>query len=160
MAHPSKTDAEQIQDVILRYNLCINRRDWAGIGAFFAENAVWEAPAVPGARFEGREQIAAQIPKLVGTTDILTQMNTPSLIAVEGDRATAQCTVRETGSIFAADTRFEAHGIYEDELVRRDGAWLFARRRFVVLENWHYPLPRRPATGDRRRGLTARSGAP
>ena len=130
-----------IQNVVSRYTICVNRRDWSALPALFAPDAVWEAPAVPGAMFVGRDAIVEGIPALVGSTHTLLQLNTPSVILIDGARATAECSIRETGTILATNMRFEAHGIYEDQLVLRDGAWLFLRRSFTLLENWHVPLP-------------------
>jgi hypothetical protein len=78
------------------------------------------------------------IPALVEETFSLIQLNTPSDITVSGDTAQAQCSIRETG--INASVRFEAHGWYDDELVRLDGQWKFARRTFNLIENYFTPV--------------------
>jgi len=70
------------------------------------------------------------------------QITTPS-IAVDGDRATAVCyltadfLLRKKGRVQALAGR------YEDELVRRDGRWLFWRREILIDSrvDWGEPLP-------------------
>ena len=47
-----------------------------------------------------------------------------STVEVSGDTATARSQV-----LFVNDSELRA-GHYEDELLRRDGNWLFRRRRF------------------------------
>ncbi len=132
----ASNDALEIQSVISRYTNCVNRRDWSLLAGIFAGNAVWSAPAVPNATFEGHAAVVTGIPALVEDTTSLIQLNTPSDIAINGDTATAQCSIRETGSIERDGIRFEAHGWYDDELVRVDGVWKFSRRTFSLIENY------------------------
>jgi len=134
----STNDAFEIQSVISRYTNCINRRDWTVLPGLFTEDAVWSAPAIPNATFAGLAAVVAGIPVLVEETVSLIQLNTPSDIAISGDTAKAQCSIRETG--ITAGIRFEAHGWYDDELVRVDGKWKFARRTFNLIENYFTPV--------------------
>ncbi len=106
----------------------------------FTANAVWTAPAIPGATFDGHAAIVTGIPTLVEDTTSLIQLNTPSDIAIDGVTATARCSIRETGSIERDGIRFEAHGIYDDELVRNTGVWKFSRRTFTLIENYFSPV--------------------
>lgn len=135
-------DALEIQSVISRYTNCVNRRDWAVLPGIFAKTSRWSAPTVPDATFESYEAILEGIPRLVEATTSITQLITPSDIRIDGDRATAQCSIRETGSIAEEGIRFEAHGIYDDELVREDGKWKFSSRLFTLLENYFTQLPK------------------
>lgn len=134
----SANDALEIQSVISRYTNCVNRRDWAVLPGLFTETAVWSAPAIPNATFSGLAAVVAGIPALVEETFSLIQLNTPSDITVSGDTAQAQCSIRETG--INASVRFEAHGWYDDELVRLDGQWKFAHRTFNLIENYFTPV--------------------
>ena len=136
----SINDPYEIQSVISRYTNCVNRRDWTVLPAIFAKDAVWTAPAVPDATFEGLAAICQGIPALVAGTTSLIQLNTPSDIAIMGEEATAQCSIRETGSMAAEGIRFEAHGIYDDKLIHVNGAWRFAHRTFTLIENYFSPI--------------------
>ena len=82
----------------------------------------------------------AGIPALVEDTTSLIQLNTPSDISIDGEHARAQCSIRETGSIASQGIRFEAHGWYDDELVREHGLWKFSRRTFSLIENYFTPI--------------------
>ena len=134
------SDAYEIQSVISRYTNCVNRRDWDVLPTIFTQDAVWSAPAVPDATFTGLAAIVAGIPMLVEGTTSLIQLNTPSDIRIDGDTATAQCSIRETGSIESQGIRFEAHGWYDDGLIREAGGWKFSRRTFGLIENYFTPI--------------------
>lgn len=56
----------------------------------------------------------------------------PGLIEVDGDTATARFYVQE--NIKDAEGQgFRVAGVYNDELIREDGQWRFAVRRFSVI---------------------------
>ena len=136
----ASNDAHEIQSVISRYTNCVNRRDWSVLPGIFTQDAVWSAPAVPDATYTGHALIMAGIPALVEDTTSLIQLNTPSDITINGDHSRAQCSIRETGSIASQGIRFEAHGWYDDELVRENGLWKFSRRTFSLIENYFTPI--------------------
>ena len=52
-------------------------------------------------------------------------------IEVAGDRATARSHCREILFLKGGGRR-KVVGLYEDELVRQDGVWLFARREYIL----------------------------
>jgi hypothetical protein len=134
----TSTDAHEIQSIISRYTNCVNRRAWSELGDIFAADAVWTAPAIPDATFHGHAEVVAGIPRLVEDTVSLIQLNTPSDIAIDGDTAKARCSIRETGT--NSGVRFEAHGWYDDRLVRENGKWKFAHRTFNLIENYFTPV--------------------
>src|SRR5437764_14408473 len=58
-------DAEAIRNLKARYAaLCDNQYDADGIGSLFAEDAVWESPAL--GRFEGRMAVEGGYPPFAG----------------------------------------------------------------------------------------------
>jgi hypothetical protein len=59
-------------------------------------------------------------------------MNSPAIIEVDGDRATAHSIIRECGKYAGRQTCLEVLGLYDDELVRTADGWRFARRVFTV----------------------------
>ena len=58
------------------------------------------------------------------------QVNSPAVITVQGDRASARSIIRECGKFADRDEALEILGCYDDELVRTDAGWRFARRVF------------------------------
>ena len=136
----ANSEAHEIQSVISRYTNCVNRRDWDVLPTIFTQDALWSAPDLPDATFTGLAAILSGISMLVEGTTSLIQLNTPSDIRNLGDTASAQCSIRETGSIASQRLRFEAHGWYDDELVREAGGWKFSRRTFRLIENYFTPI--------------------
>lgn len=53
-------------------------------------------------------------------------------IEVDGDTARTRCVAREIVALKDGGI-FKLAGLYRDQLVRRDGRWLFARREYEVL---------------------------
>ncbi len=111
----ANSEAHEIQSVISRYTNCVNRRDWDVLPTIFTQDALWSAPDLPDATFTGLAAILSGIPMLVEGTTSLIQLNTPSDIRNLGDTASAQCSIRETGSIAS-------------QSVTLRGAWLVRRR--------------------------------
>jgi hypothetical protein len=119
-----------IQVHISRYTDAVNSRNWAAFPKIFAEDASWEAIGLD-IRFDGLAAITQGLSKIVGDMSRFVQMNTPAVIELDGDRASARSTIYELGEYDADGTSFEAYGTYEDELVTVNGEWRFKSRRFV-----------------------------
>jgi hypothetical protein len=126
-------DCIAIQQVISRYSSVVSRRAWAELEALFTADASWEVIGGPGLRLDGPGLLPGIRALVEQNTESMFQMNCPAVIAVDGGRATATSNMYEFGVTPDKLSRFEAPGIYDDVLVRRDGAWRFASRRFTVL---------------------------
>jgi ketosteroid isomerase-like protein len=136
VSEASEVDAwiakQAVRELIDNYCDAINRNDWDRYEATFASDAVWEAPALD-MHLEGAAAIRSTVSDLTKSADVYLQ--TPAAVVVsivDADHATASCTVREqvrTGG----DTGMLMLGVYDDELVKLDGAWKFARRSFKLV---------------------------
>ena len=62
--------------------------------------------------------------------DYFVQLNTPAVISLDGQRATAQSTIRECGKYKGRNEALEVLGSYIDELVLTADGWRFALRSF------------------------------
>ena len=133
----SSEDAIELQNVISRYTNAVNRREWSELPDLFCEDAIWEAPDID-VHLSGHKAVVEGVPQLVEPTKVLHQLNTPSDISINGDTATARCSIRETGTLGAI--RFEALGYYDDVLVRSGTSWKFKHRRFGLIENYGTPI--------------------
>jgi len=135
------SDREQIQDLLSRYSYSISVRDYDTIATLFTPDATWELFGHPEmkTRFEG-PTLPESIKSIVEPTSTLIQMPSPALIEVDGDRATAACTVNESGDIKPANQYFCMFGRYNDELVKVNGKWLFKARRFTIINLRITPL--------------------
>jgi hypothetical protein len=90
-------------------------------------------------KFEG-PGLGAGLRSIIEPNSSLIQMNTPALIEVRGDRATASSTMHEAGDIKTENKYFSMYGIYNDELAKASGRWLFVSRRFTILNLRITPL--------------------
>ena len=126
-------DCIAIQQVISRYSSVVSRRAWSELETLFTPDASWEVIGGPGVRLNGLDLLPGIRALVEQHTASLFQMNCPAVVAVDGDRATAMSNMYEFGESPDKLNRFEATGIYDDVLVRRDGSWCFASRRFTVL---------------------------
>jgi 3-phenylpropionate/cinnamic acid dioxygenase small subunit len=122
-------DRAEIAALLDRHQLCIDLRDDDGYAAVYTEDGSYESPF---AAARGTAQLVEMMARLhaSGFTSGKRHFSGPSLITIDGDRATA------VSSWWAADTQpgptLFATGRYDDELVRVDGNWRIARRRQTV----------------------------
>ncbi len=126
-------DRVAIHELAASYGDAVTRRDADAWIANWADDAVWELPAIPGMeRVEGRAAIlAAWLAAMPGWPE---QVNIQrcGAIAVEGEAAHGHTYTDELNC--DADGRWERWlNRYDDLWVRREGRWLFARRRLTVL---------------------------
>jgi ketosteroid isomerase-like protein len=131
-------DKIEIQDLISRYSDAITRRDWEAVTSAFSPEATWHVVGQPAFQFKGRD-VGPGIRSLVEPSNYLVQMNTPALIEINGDEATARSTILESGEYEAGKfqpfkARFDSFGTYEDVLRKVDGRWRFASRRFTMIK--------------------------
>ncbi len=125
-------DREQILELLTAYGATLDRHDFAAFGQLFALDA--EYAGGPGAPTRGRAAIQAQLEKTI--TSNPSNLPAPNhhlffnpSIRVDGDRATAH----SLGAYVAPDaqrktTQMVFFVAYDDQLLRRDGRWLFQRR--------------------------------
>lgn len=123
-------DREDIQDVLSRYSQGCSCGDWDAVICTFASTGVWEVPA-QGIRHEGHEAIRAAMSGFVASFSWYSQINSPALISLKGERATARSMIRECGRAKDRGEALEVVGFYDDELIRTPRGWKFLARRFT-----------------------------
>ncbi len=133
-------DRAEIEDLMARYLFAIDYFDWDSYVATFAEDG--ELQFASGV-YKGRDAIrtgVANFSKGIGkfyhTEDgkpaTLRHVILQSVIRVEGDHAWADTVWVEMANHGPGDTmKMGTYGVYEDELKRVDGKWLFARRNVL-----------------------------
>lgn len=123
-------DRDAINTLFMRYRHCLDEKDFSGYAALFAHDGEFVAA---GGTASGREQIERLVDGMRGTLltavagdDVHIVVNPD--IEIDGDRATARSTwiyvIRDDEG---CPTLCKV-GHYEDDLVREDGEWRFARR--------------------------------
>lgn len=130
------TDRETIRDLAVRYAHCVWRRDVEGAISLFAEGASMELEGRPP--IVGREALAASYQDLLRGEFMPFVHN--HVIELDGDRAWGVCYLDLRATVDGKP--MIGAGVYDDEYVREDGQWKFARRRlrmshFVpITEGW------------------------
>jgi uncharacterized protein (TIGR02246 family) len=119
-----------IRELIDSYGDAVVMRDADAWGACWAEDAVWR---FAGKELSGRDAIVATWTRAMAGYANLAFMAFPGAMDVQGDKATLRTHTFEHLTPVDGPTRVQA-GIYEDELVRRDGRWMFASRSFKPRE--------------------------
>lgn len=125
------SDEVAIQQVLNAYSVAASRGDLEAMAATYTPDGIWAIPGID-ARFEGRDAILEGSKAIMGAIEYMVQLNTPAVIDVDGDTATAQCVIRECGKYTGRNTNLEVLGLYDDKLVRTSKGWRFAERIFTV----------------------------
>ncbi len=140
------SDEIAIQQVLNRYSDGCSRRDWDQVRGTFLPDGIWEVPAL-GTFHRGWAEMQPAMAGFVAQMDYFVQLNSPAVIEVSGDAATARSTIRECGKFSGRDEALEVMGFYSDELVRTGDGWKFARRTFSGVGVHRFPLLAGPALG-------------
>ena len=128
-------DELAIRALAYAFTDAVNRRDAAAFESLWDENGVWEIGDPLHSIKKGAANIAAHMIELAEPLAFFVQQVHSGVVAIDADQATARWSVQETGRT-RNNGPYNNHAFYEDELVKRDGAWRFARRsyRYVWLD--------------------------
>jgi hypothetical protein len=85
----------------------------------------------------GREAIKAAVANMPGGRHHVTNL----VLRVDGDRATSRASWLHTGTNAEGSMTIGGYGHYEDDLVKVDGEWLFAKRRIYNEGNAAWAAP-------------------
>lgn len=129
-------DRLAIQDLYARYNFAIDSGDAPAFADVFIDEGVLQLPSFPV--FEGREAITGFVKRRSGNPQRgishSQHWNCNLLLESKADHVVGRVYLMlvAIGSA-TGEIRPVAHGYYTDMIVRRDGAWKFARRTVEVL---------------------------
>jgi hypothetical protein len=127
-------DRMQIAALTARFADAANRHDWETMAALHTEDAVWEGAAGElSFRNEGRAAILAWLRGNVPKLEVVYYLSSPPHIEeLSEDRARSRLSMLELLRVRATGELKHIYGVYSDEIVKRDGRWLFARRTVAV----------------------------
>ena len=138
--HSYAEDRAEIEDLMSRYLFAIDYNDWDSYVETFAPDGVLEfASGSSKGRPAIREMVtkfATGISRFYHTEDgkpaKLRHVILQSVIRVEGNRAWGRTLWLEMANHGPGDTmKMGTYGIYEDEIHKIDGHWLFAKRNVL-----------------------------
>jgi uncharacterized protein (TIGR02246 family) len=123
-------DRDAIFTLFMRYRECLDEKDFSGYAALFAADGEFVAA---GGTAKGRAGIEELVDGMRGS--LLTAVAGDDLhivanpeISIDGDRATSRSTWIYVVKGDDGEPTLCKVGHYEDDLVREDGEWRFARR--------------------------------
>jgi len=120
-------------ELVNRYGDAVNRRDWDAFGLTFTEAAEWHIGPPLDFAANGRDQIVDLLKsRLAGVDHVIMTIGTVVLLDSDGDRARGRATFSEQGKRTETEG-VRMFGLYDDEIVHRDGAWSFTKRTFTML---------------------------
>ena len=137
-----RTRPEQVADELAIRGLAyafadsVNRRDASTFESPWDEKRCLGKIGAPLQSIsKGAAAIRAHMIALAEPLEFFVQLVHSGVVAIDGDQATARWSVQETGRTRNKEP-YNNHAFYEDELVKRNGAWCFARRsyRYVWLD--------------------------
>lgn len=105
------------------------RSDREGWLECWIQDCVW---ITPFGELRGKPALAAQWGKIDEQFGMVGFFAMPAAIEVTGERALARCYVREIATVREGGL-YKVVGRYEDELLRVDGVWRYARREYTAL---------------------------
>lgn len=126
-------DRLEIQELVARYSLWTDTGDYDAVPALFAEDGTWDETVLGVPIAEGRAAIVATFGAFAGAgIDSVVHINGAHQIsAFDGD--TASGTSHLHAEVAAGGQVVRILGYYDDDYVKVDGAWRFARRTLVEL---------------------------
>ncbi len=125
-------DRLAIEDLLNRYCEGVNQRDADIWGSTWADDATWELPHLDMEGLKGKETIVASWLEAMKLFPFVNMMAQIGQLTIEGDHATMRSYTDEV-AVTQDGTELRPRGQYDDECVKIDGTWKFARRKFTVL---------------------------
>ena len=123
-------DQFAIRALIDRYADAVFRRDGDDWGACWADDGDWH---LMGTQVTGRPAIVRLWLQAMAGFAFVAFFSQPGSIVVEGDGATGTVYTHEV--LETLDGKISRPvGQYLDRYVKREGAWLFAERRYTLLK--------------------------
>lgn len=127
-----REDRQDISDLLLRYATGIDRRDWALFRTVFTDDCELDYGVIGS--WHGVDAVTdfmEQVHAMAGHTMHRLSNQAITLDGDNADNATARTYI--DGLIMAGDNTsgVNAIGFYDDEIVRTEGGWRIARRRYT-----------------------------
>jgi uncharacterized protein (TIGR02246 family) len=127
---------EAIRDLLARYPMAFDDRDWDAWDQLWTEDLVW---VVDGVAIEGLDAVREFMVSCLPADYIAKHLCGPSVIDIDPDGESAHA--RTDVVWIAANYENQIVARYVDTLVRRDGRWRICRREEVVVQFRAGPPP-------------------
>ncbi len=125
-------DKTEIAELIARYNYAIDHNDFQGWANCFAPEGVFDGMIGRFAAHGELEKFTASVKQLTAESPNLRHYVTNILTEVNGNEAQSRCFLLMTSTSKEGGTKIALAGEYEDQLVKRNGRWLFLKRKVLM----------------------------
>lgn len=122
------SDIVAIDQLLARYNQCIDYGNPDGFAACFTAEGVLDIPGMPAEGTDALREFCAGVPMMMPG---LRHWTSNHQIDVSGDTATAYVHLLMV-VVGAEGTTILGHGRYTDQLVRTSDGWRYARREVLT----------------------------
>ena len=126
-AHDELMEREAVRELLARYCHYADSGDTERLLALFTGDAVLEM--VGGMTFDGKAALRDLFERRAERNKSLRHFTANEVIDLDGDRAAVMSYMQELHTAPDGGPHLRLAGRYEDEVIRRDGRWLFCRRR-------------------------------
>lgn len=126
-------DRIAIQELNGAYADGVVRADAETWASTWADDAQWD---LMGMEVSGKEAIVTMWKGAMSGLEAVSFHCIPCMIVVTGDEARARVQTQEIMRSKEGKSRMIG-GLYEDELARRNGAWVFTRRKFRIVAEFN-----------------------
>jgi uncharacterized protein (TIGR02246 family) len=120
-------DRQEILELAARYNHAIDTGDGPAWAATFTNNGIFDSP---GQHFEGTEELVGMATGFPTQVPGGRHWTNNHVIDASGDGATHTCYLNLMSVTDGA--KIIATGLYNDELVKVDGAWRYTHRTVTI----------------------------
>jgi hypothetical protein len=126
----TSTPRDDVVELMVRYGVAIDRKDWAGFRACFTPDveAVYEGFGT----YHGHDELEGFVRPAVTSLDATQHLFSNFLVQLDGDSAQFQCYVQATHVKLATPggNRFTVGGPYDNHAVLTPEGWKMDRFRF------------------------------
>lgn len=125
-------DEVAIRALADKFSDAANRRDGAMFQTLWATDGEWVIGEPINRQFSGKARMSESVVPMLGLWDFFVQLTGPGVVLVEGDRAFARFYVNEIARGHDGKGNYNL-SMYEDELIRENGQWLFRKRTYHTI---------------------------
>jgi hypothetical protein len=129
MSELSTADRLAIHEVLYRYSHYLDHGRWDDFATLFSDDCCLDLTPMLG-RYEGAAGIR-QFTGMIGSLGLFMR-HLVTNITVDGDGNNATVAAYVMAITGSGDAQRQSTGVYQDELVKRNGRWLLHRRRLAL----------------------------
>jgi hypothetical protein len=126
-------DEMEIRALVDKFSDAANRVDAAAFQSLWAEGGIWKIGPPINLEFRGKENMGTSVSHMLGLWDFFIQLTGPGVIMLNGEKATARFYVNEIARKADDKTGNYNLSMYEDELIKENGKWVFLKRTYHTI---------------------------